>query len=85
MSLVNELIALCIANPNARTIVLSPRQKAELRKELPIFDMYYDDTHFMQCTVKTRRPTLFCASCGAPTEPTRCSYCAQPTDLIEVK
>lgn len=37
---------------------------------------------FMGVVVVMDQPTGFCRTCGAPSEPTECSYCHSPSEYI---
>lgn len=92
MNIITRIIDLVTANPDATVIKVTPRQRAEIRRECgPVLAFYRDndgsapEDQIMGLKLVTKRPSMYCRCCGAPALPGVCTYCKAPSDLIELE
>lgn len=90
MNIITRIIDLVTANPDATIIKVTPRQRAEIRRECgPLLSFYCDsaasEDQIMGLKLVVKQPSLYCRCCGAPASPGVCAYCKAPSDLIELE
>lgn len=94
MNIITRIIDLVTENPDATVIKVTPRQRAEIRRECgPLSSIYggsggsagLAEDQIMGLKLVTKRPSMYCRCCGAPASPGVCTYCRMPSDLIELE